>query len=90
GERILNELGVIGDADPAGPAGAAPRVQLHVSFSVPRLHVVLRHLRDIYMPDGSEPTASVTISLLSGPWEVSKRNITSRTRTCAPDFNQQV
>ncbi|XP_071988289.1 phosphatidylinositol 3-kinase C2 domain-containing subunit gamma-like [Engystomops pustulosus] len=91
GERILNELGVIGDADPVGPAaGAAPRVQLHVSFSVPRLHVVLRHLRDIYMPDGSEPTASVTISLLSGPWEVSRRNITSRTRTCAPDFNQQV
>ncbi|XP_075711709.1 phosphatidylinositol 3-kinase C2 domain-containing subunit gamma [Rhinoderma darwinii] len=90
GGRILSELGALSNTEPTGTGDSARGVQLHVSFSSPRLCVLLKHLRNIYMPDGSEPAASVTISLHSGIWEISSHKIKSQSRTCAPIFNQLV
>ncbi|KAM3909990.1 phosphatidylinositol 3-kinase C2 domain-containing subunit gamma-like [Leptodactylus fuscus] len=90
--RILGELGVLGDTAPVGKADSGRSVQLHISFSAPQLCVLLKHLRNIYMPGGSPPSASVTVTLtlLSGSREVSSQKIKSRSRTCAPIFNQLV
>ncbi|XP_040291232.1 phosphatidylinositol 4-phosphate 3-kinase C2 domain-containing subunit gamma isoform X1 [Bufo bufo] len=88
--RILSELGVLSGTEPTGTRDSGRMVQLKVSFSAPKLCIILKHLRNIYMPDGSEPTASVTISLHSGMWEISRQKISSQSRTCAPVFNQLV
>lgn len=72
------------------PVGSGRSVQLHFSFSAPQLQVLLKHLRNIYMPDGSAPAASVTISLHAGAQEVSSHTVQSQARTSAPIFNHLV
>ncbi|XP_077123386.1 phosphatidylinositol 3-kinase C2 domain-containing subunit gamma [Ranitomeya variabilis] len=86
--RILGELGVLGGTEPVGTADCERSVQLHVSFSAPRLCVLLKHLRNIYLPDGSEPSSSVIISLHTRTCQISSHKVKSQARTCAPIFNQ--
>ncbi|KAM4012075.1 phosphatidylinositol 3-kinase C2 domain-containing subunit gamma [Anomaloglossus baeobatrachus] len=90
GERILSELGVLGGTEPMGTTNPERSVQLHVSFSAPQLSILLKHLRNIYLPDGSEPSSSVLISLHTTTCQVSTHKFKSQARTCAPIFNQLV
>lgn len=83
-------LGVLGDTGPGHTGGSVRSVQLHVSFSAPQLCVLLKHLRNIYMPDGSAPATSVTVSLHAGAQEISSHTIQSQARTSAPIFNHLV
>ncbi|XP_073506684.1 phosphatidylinositol 3-kinase C2 domain-containing subunit gamma isoform X2 [Phyllobates terribilis] len=86
--RILSELGVLVGTEPAGTADCERSVQLHVSFSAPRLWVLLKHLRNIYLPDGSESSSSVIVSLHTRTCQISSHKVKSQARTCAPIFNQ--
>ncbi|XP_069819680.1 phosphatidylinositol 3-kinase C2 domain-containing subunit gamma isoform X2 [Dendropsophus ebraccatus] len=81
-------LGVHGD--PAGTGGSARGIQLHIWFSDPQLCVLLKHLRNINLTEGSRPSPSLTVSLYSGTWEISRQDVQSQSGTSAPIINQLV
>ncbi|XP_075066930.1 phosphatidylinositol 3-kinase C2 domain-containing subunit gamma [Mixophyes fleayi] len=88
--KIRNDLGGIRDSEPANTEVSERGVQLHFSFSPPILSVLLKHLRNIYLPDGSTSAASVTMSLYYGNCEISKQKIPSLSKSSAPTFNKLV
>ncbi|XP_018417887.1 PREDICTED: phosphatidylinositol 4-phosphate 3-kinase C2 domain-containing subunit gamma [Nanorana parkeri] len=65
-------------------------IQLHFSFSPPVFSVLLKHLRNIHLLDGSAPSASVTISLHCQNMEISREEVKSPARSPAPTFNKLV
>ncbi|KAM4678006.1 phosphatidylinositol 3-kinase C2 domain-containing subunit gamma [Discoglossus pictus] len=69
---------------------AVPGVQLHISFTRPKLSVLLKHLKNVYLPDGSSPTASVEVSLLRDLGEKTENKIKARSKSADPTFNEIV
>ncbi|XP_068133471.1 phosphatidylinositol 3-kinase C2 domain-containing subunit gamma [Hyperolius riggenbachi] len=88
-EKIMTELGSPRDTLPAA-MGGEHGIQVHFSFSAPIFSVLLKHLRNIYFPDGSVPSASVTISLHYHNREISRQKLKSQVRSPAPTFNKLV
>ncbi|MEE6477348.1 hypothetical protein FKM82_011483 [Ascaphus truei] len=71
-------------------ADKKPGVQLHISFKKPNLLILLKHLKNIHLPDGSPPTAHVEISLLPDPSEVTLRKIKAQSKSADPTYNEIV
>ncbi|KAM9311387.1 phosphatidylinositol 3-kinase C2 domain-containing subunit gamma [Gastrophryne carolinensis] len=90
GGTILNELGTLRDAKPPTAPDGERGIQLHFSFSPPIFSVLVKHLRHVYMSDGSAPCASVTISLHHQGREIARQKIRSQVRSSAPTFNKLV
>lgn len=89
-ERILTEFKAPVNIEPTGAVGGERGIQIQFSFSPPIFSVHLKHLRNIYLSDGSIPTASVTISLFYQNLEISREEVKSSARSSAPTFNKLV
>ncbi|KAG8438516.1 hypothetical protein GDO86_004907 [Hymenochirus boettgeri] len=91
-EKILTYFGEdrhrvspsIGDPDPR------PRVQLQMSFKNQTLSVLIKHLRNVHLSDGSSPSADIEVSLLPDPYQSPARKIRSKGKSTSPIYNEIV
>ncbi|XP_078530159.1 phosphatidylinositol 3-kinase C2 domain-containing subunit gamma [Lissotriton helveticus] len=65
-----------------------PCVQLLISHENQKLTILLKHLKNIHMPDRSAPSAHVEVYLLPDPDEVSRRKTKAKTKNSNPTFNE--
>nr|XP_033808274.1 LOW QUALITY PROTEIN: phosphatidylinositol 4-phosphate 3-kinase C2 domain-containing subunit gamma [Geotrypetes seraphini] len=88
------EHGNPGDLFGMGPGhkftGKEPGVQLHISYEKPRLKILLKHLKNIRLPDGSTPSAHIEIYLLPDPNETSQKKTKMVPKRTDPTFNELV
>ncbi|XP_049677632.1 phosphatidylinositol 3-kinase C2 domain-containing subunit gamma [Accipiter gentilis] len=82
------------DSSPAtlGPQSAdhKPGVQLVISYESTRLTIMLKHMKNIHLPDGSAPSAHAEFYLLPDPYEVSRRKTRTAPKTSDPTYNEIV
>ncbi|NXJ02771.1 P3C2G kinase, partial [Psophia crepitans] len=65
-----------------------PGVQLIISYENTRLTVMLKHMRNIRLPDGSAPSAHAEFYLLPDPYEVSRRKTRTAPKSSDPTCNE--
>ncbi|NXP10208.1 P3C2G kinase, partial [Thinocorus orbignyianus] len=67
-----------------------PGVQLVISYESTRLTIMLKHMRNIFLPDGSAPSAHAEFYLLPDPYEVSQRKTRTAPKSSDPTYNEIV
>ncbi|NXJ82865.1 P3C2G kinase, partial [Trogon melanurus] len=67
-----------------------PGVQLVISYESTRLTIMLKHMRNIRLPDGSAPSAHAEFYLLPDPYEVSRRKTRTTPKSSDPTYNEIV
>ncbi|NXJ59639.1 P3C2G kinase, partial [Rostratula benghalensis] len=67
-----------------------PGVQLVISYESTRLTIMLKHMRNICLPDGSAPSAHAEFYLLPDPYEVSRRKTRTAPKSSDPTYNEIV
>ncbi|NWW91322.1 P3C2G kinase, partial [Rhynochetos jubatus] len=67
-----------------------PGVQLVISYESTRLTIMLKHMRNIHLPDGSAPSAHAEFYLLPDPYEVSRRKTRTAPKCSDPTYNEIV
>ncbi|NWX12707.1 P3C2G kinase, partial [Aegotheles bennettii] len=67
-----------------------PGVQLVISYESTRLTIMLKHMRNIRLPDGSAPSAQAEFYLLPDPYEVSRRKTRTAPKSSDPTYNEIV
>eukprot|EP00076_Gallus_gallus_P025065 XP_015147483.1 phosphatidylinositol 4-phosphate 3-kinase C2 domain-containing subunit gamma isoform X1 [Gallus gallus] len=67
-----------------------PGVQLVISYEGTHLTVMLKHMRNIRLPDGSAPSAHAEFYLLPDPGEVNRRKTRTVPKTTNPTYNEIV
>ncbi|NXM75585.1 P3C2G kinase, partial [Serilophus lunatus] len=67
-----------------------PGVQLVISYENTRLTIMLKHMRNIHLPDGSAPSAHAEFYLLPDPYEVSRRKTRTAPKSSDPTYNELV
>ncbi|CAM5079720.1 unnamed protein product [Natator depressus] len=67
-----------------------PGVQLVISYECTHLTILLKHMRNIHLPDGSVPTAHAEFYLLPDPDEVSRRKTKAVPKSTDPTYNEIV
>ncbi|NXF11817.1 P3C2G kinase, partial [Smithornis capensis] len=67
-----------------------PGVQLVISYENTRLTIMLKHMRNIHLPDGSAPSAHAEFYLLPDPYEVSRRKTRTAPKSSDPTYNEIV
>ncbi|NXF72286.1 P3C2G kinase, partial [Sclerurus mexicanus] len=75
-----------------GPQSTAhkPGVQLVISYENTRLTIMLKHMKNIQLPDGSAPSAHAEFYLLPDPYEVSQRKTRTAPKSSDPTYNEIV
>ncbi|NWU40392.1 P3C2G kinase, partial [Hylia prasina] len=71
-------------------AGHKPGVQLVISYKNTRLTIMLKHMRNLHLPDGSTPSAHAEFYLLPGPYEVSRRKTRTAPKGSDPTYNELI
>lgn len=71
-------------------AGHEPGVQLVISYENTRLTIMLKHMRNIRLPDGSAPSAHAEFYLLPDPYEVSRRKTRTAPKGSDPTYNELI
>ncbi|XP_010177521.1 PREDICTED: phosphatidylinositol 4-phosphate 3-kinase C2 domain-containing subunit gamma-like, partial [Mesitornis unicolor] len=72
------------------PTDHKPGVQLVISYESTRLTVMLKHMRNLCLPDGSAPSAHAEFYLLPDPYEVSRRKTRTAPKSSDPTYNEIV
>ncbi|NXU83658.1 P3C2G kinase, partial [Xiphorhynchus elegans] len=67
-----------------------PGVQLVISYENTRLTIMLKHMRNIQLPDGSVPSAYAEFYLLPDPYGVSQRKTRTAPKSSDPTYNEIV
>ncbi|NXL86885.1 P3C2G kinase, partial [Alectura lathami] len=67
-----------------------PGVQLFISYEGTCLTIMLKHMRNLYLPDGSAPSAHAEFYLLPDPDEVSRRKTRTVPKSTDPTYNEIV
>ncbi|KAF1513396.1 Phosphatidylinositol 4-phosphate 3-kinase C2 domain-containing subunit gamma, partial [Eudyptes sclateri] len=67
-----------------------PGVQLVISYESTRLTIMLKHMKNIHLPDGSAPSAQAEFYLLPDPYEVSRRKTRTAPKSSDPTYNEIV
>ncbi|KAM6146154.1 phosphatidylinositol 3-kinase C2 domain-containing subunit gamma [Phoenicopterus ruber ruber] len=67
-----------------------PGVQLVIYYEGTRLTIMLKHMRNIHLPDGSAPSAYAEFYLLPDPYEVSRRKTRTVPKSSDPTYNEIV
>ncbi|KAM4783227.1 phosphatidylinositol 3-kinase C2 domain-containing subunit gamma [Cyanocitta cristata] len=70
--------------------GHMPGVQLVISYENTRLTIMLKHMRNICLPDGSAPSAHAEFYLLPDPYEVSRRKTRTAPKGSDPTYNELI
>ncbi|NXA64290.1 P3C2G kinase, partial [Mohoua ochrocephala] len=70
--------------------GHKPGVQLVISYENTRLTIMLKHMRNIRLPDGSAPSAHAEFYLLPDPYEVSRRKTRTAPKGSDPTYNELI
>ncbi|KAJ1165013.1 hypothetical protein NDU88_005443 [Pleurodeles waltl] len=65
-----------------------PCVQLLISHENQKLTILLKHIKNIHMQDGSAPSAHVEVYLLPDPDEMSRRKTKAKTKNSNPTYNE--
>ncbi|KAM4689914.1 phosphatidylinositol 3-kinase C2 domain-containing subunit gamma [Rhinophrynus dorsalis] len=68
----------------------SPAVQLNVTFTNQTLSILVKHLNNVYFPDGSKPLADVEMSLIPDLYEPSLRRLKAKSKSASPIFNEIV
>ncbi|TRZ15736.1 hypothetical protein HGM15179_011375, partial [Zosterops borbonicus] len=71
-------------------AGHEPGVQLVISYENTRLTIMLKHMRNLHLPDGSAPSAHAEFYLLPDPHEVSRRKTRTAPKGSDPTYNELI
>ncbi|NWX84326.1 P3C2G kinase, partial [Nothoprocta pentlandii] len=67
-----------------------PGVQLVISYEHTRLTIMLKHMRNLRLPDGSAPSAHAEFYLLPDPDEVTHRKTRAVSKSTDPTYNEIV
>ncbi|KAL1775983.1 phosphatidylinositol 4-phosphate 3-kinase C2 domain-containing subunit gamma isoform X1 [Sigmodon hispidus] len=67
-----------------------PKVQLLMTYEDSKLTILVKHMKNIHLPDGSPPSAHVEIYLLPHPSEVRRRKTKSVPKCTDPTYNEIV
>ncbi|XP_058138836.1 phosphatidylinositol 3-kinase C2 domain-containing subunit gamma [Dasypus novemcinctus] len=67
-----------------------PKVQLVMSYEDVKLTILVKHMKNIHLPDGSAPSAHVEFYLLPYPSEVRRRKTKSVPKCTDPTYNEIV
>nr|XP_019600255.1 PREDICTED: phosphatidylinositol 4-phosphate 3-kinase C2 domain-containing subunit gamma isoform X2 [Rhinolophus sinicus] len=67
-----------------------PKVQLVISYEDAKLTILVKHMKNIHLPDGSAPSAHVEFYLLPYPSEVRRRKTKSVPKCTDPTYNEIV
>ncbi|XP_054552739.1 phosphatidylinositol 3-kinase C2 domain-containing subunit gamma [Talpa occidentalis] len=67
-----------------------PKVQLVISYEEEKLTILVKHMKNIHLPDGSVPSAHVEFYLLPYPSEVRRRKTKSVPKCTDPTYNEIV
>lgn len=67
-----------------------PKVQLVMTYEDSKLTILVKHMKNIHLPDGSAPSAHVEIYLLPHPSEVRRRKTKSVPKCTDPTYNEIV
>ncbi|XP_038432862.1 phosphatidylinositol 4-phosphate 3-kinase C2 domain-containing subunit gamma isoform X2 [Canis lupus familiaris] len=67
-----------------------PMVQLVISHEDAKLTILVKHMKNIHLPDGSAPSAHVEFYLLPYPSEVRRRKTKSVPKCTDPTYNEIV
>nr|XP_007965984.2 phosphatidylinositol 4-phosphate 3-kinase C2 domain-containing subunit gamma [Chlorocebus sabaeus] len=67
-----------------------PKVQLVISYEDVKLTILVKHMKNIHLPDGSAPSAHVEFYLLPYPSEVRRRKTKSVPKCTDPTYNEIV
>uniref|UniRef100_A0A8C3X1K0 Phosphatidylinositol 3-kinase C2 domain-containing subunit gamma n=1 Tax=Catagonus wagneri TaxID=51154 RepID=A0A8C3X1K0_9CETA len=67
-----------------------PKVQLVISYEDAKLTILVKHMKNIHLPDGSAPSAHVEFYLLPYPSEVRRRKTKSVPKCTNPTYNEIV
>ncbi|EHH20560.1 Phosphatidylinositol-4-phosphate 3-kinase C2 domain-containing subunit gamma [Macaca mulatta] len=67
-----------------------PKVQLVISYEDVKLTILVKHMKNIHLPDGSAPSAHVEFYLLPYPSEVRRRKTKSVPKCTNPTYNEIV
>ncbi|KAI6055996.1 phosphatidylinositol 3-kinase C2 domain-containing subunit gamma isoform X1 [Marmota monax] len=67
-----------------------PKVQLVISYEDMKLTILVKHMKNIHLPDGSAPSAHVEFYLLPYPSEVRRRKTKSVSKCTDPTYNEIV
>ncbi|KAH0516431.1 Phosphatidylinositol 4-phosphate 3-kinase C2 domain-containing subunit gamma [Microtus ochrogaster] len=67
-----------------------PKVQLLMTYEDSKLTILVKHMKNIHLPDGSVPSAHVEMYLLPHPREVRKRKTKSVPKCTDPTYNEIV
>ncbi|XP_076796833.1 phosphatidylinositol 3-kinase C2 domain-containing subunit gamma isoform X3 [Arvicanthis niloticus] len=65
-----------------------PKVQLLMTYEDSKLTILVKHLKNIHLPDGSAPSAHVEIYLLPHPSEVRKKKTKCVPKCTDPTYNE--
>uniref|UniRef100_A0A8C3NPQ1 Uncharacterized protein n=1 Tax=Geospiza parvula TaxID=87175 RepID=A0A8C3NPQ1_GEOPR len=71
-------------------AGEKPGVQLVISYENTCLTIMLKHMRNLHLPDGSAPSAHAEFYLLPDPGEVSRRKTRTAPKGSDPTYNELI
>ncbi|XP_060050416.1 phosphatidylinositol 3-kinase C2 domain-containing subunit gamma isoform X2 [Erinaceus europaeus] len=67
-----------------------PQVQLVICYEDTKLTILVKHMKNIHLPDGSAPSAHVEFYLLPYPSEVRRRKTKSVPKCTDPTYNEIV
>ncbi|XP_057557626.1 phosphatidylinositol 3-kinase C2 domain-containing subunit gamma isoform X2 [Hippopotamus amphibius kiboko] len=67
-----------------------PKVQLVISYKDAKLTILVKHMKNIHLPDGSAPSAHVEFYLLPYPSEAQRRKTKSVPKCTNPTYNEIV
>ncbi|XP_032763208.1 phosphatidylinositol 4-phosphate 3-kinase C2 domain-containing subunit gamma isoform X1 [Rattus rattus] len=68
----------------------SPKVQLLMTYEDAKLTILVKHLKNIHLPDGSAPSAHVEIYLLPHPSEVRRKKTKCVPKCTDPTYNEIV
>ncbi|XP_021020468.1 phosphatidylinositol 4-phosphate 3-kinase C2 domain-containing subunit gamma isoform X1 [Mus caroli] len=68
----------------------SPKVQLLMTYEDSKLTILVKHLKNIHLPDGSVPSAHVEIYLLPHPSEVRRKKTKCVPKCTNPTYNEIV
>ncbi|XP_055250249.1 phosphatidylinositol 3-kinase C2 domain-containing subunit gamma isoform X2 [Moschus berezovskii] len=71
-------------------ADKKPKVQLVISYKDTKLTILVKHMKNIHLPDGSAPSAHVEFYLLPHPSEAWRRKTKSVPKCTDPTYNEIV